>query len=467
MTRMSQQDQGLAAMAHAAQRSILHRSARHPLHPTATAEELRRKFCVPLPEGPRDGVAVLDDLADAAQDGLVGNTDGSFFAWVMGGSSTVGVAADWMTSAWGQNAAIYQTAPAAAIAEEAVSAWLLDILDLPREASVGFVTGATMAAFVSLAAARTAVLDRAGHNFERDGLQGAPTIKVFLSDDAHITNFSALRYIGLGEANIIRLPSDNQGRMITSHLADALDAHLGPKIIIAQAGHINSGAFEDFAAISHLSRQHDAWLHVDGAFGLWARAAPSRAHLVAGVDLADSWSVDGHKWLQIPYDSGFAIVKERAAHQRAMDISAAYLNSDPEDGRNPTQFNPELSRRARGFAAWASFQSLGRRGISDLIETHCACAARLGDKLRSLNGLEVVNDIALNQVIVADAINPGSGRIGVLGELLNESGEVFVRPAQWRDREVLRLSIISGASTREHAECLYQEIARAWAKANR
>ncbi|MEO1239947.1 MAG: pyridoxal-dependent decarboxylase, partial [Pseudomonadota bacterium] len=302
---MTRKEQGLAAMAHAAQQAIAHRRAPRPLHPTATAEELRARFCVPLPEGPRDGVAVLDDLVAAAKDGLVGNTDGSFFAWVMGGSSPVGVAADWLTSAWGQNAAIYQTAPAAAIAEEAVSAWLLDLLDLPRDASVGFVTGATMAAFVGLAAARTSVLQRAGHDFEAQGLQGAPIIKVFLSDDAHITNYSALRYIGLGDANIVKIPSDTQGRMIVADLAAQLDAHAGPKIIIAQAGHINSGAFEDFGAISTLSRQHDAWLHVDGAFGLWARATQSRAHLTDHVDLADSWSVDGHKWLQIPYDSGF------------------------------------------------------------------------------------------------------------------------------------------------------------------
>ncbi|MEM9270184.1 MAG: pyridoxal-dependent decarboxylase, partial [Pseudomonadota bacterium] len=197
---MARQDQGLAAMAHAAQQAIAHRSAPRPLHPTATAEDLRKQFCLPLPEGPRDGVAVLKELSAAAENGLVGNTEGNFFAWVMGGSSPVGVAADWLTSAWGQNAAIYQTAPAAAIAEEAVSTWLLDVLDLPREASVGFVTGATMAGFVSLAAARSEVLKRAGHDFETHGLQGAPVIKVFLSDDVHITNISALRYIGLGEA---------------------------------------------------------------------------------------------------------------------------------------------------------------------------------------------------------------------------------------------------------------------------
>ncbi|MCP4385202.1 MAG: aspartate aminotransferase family protein, partial [Hyphomicrobiales bacterium] len=287
-----------------------------PLHATASVEELRQAFCQPLGEHPKDATAVIEELIAAAEPGLVGNTDPNFFAWVMGGSDPVGVAADWLTSIWGQNAAIFQTAPAAAIAEEAVSAWLLDLLDLPRESSVGFVTGATMACFVGLAAARSVVLARAGHSFEQDGLQGAPPVRIFASDDAHETNFAALRHLGFGERNFVRIPSDEAGLMDAGRLASAMAAIDGPKIIIAQAGHINSGGFEDFEAIASLARQHGAWLHIDGAFGLWARVLDEKAHLTKGVDLADSWSVDGHKWLQIPYDSGFAIVRDAEAHRR-------------------------------------------------------------------------------------------------------------------------------------------------------
>lgn len=437
----------LAPLAVAATHARRYRGAARPLHPSATATELRAHFCRPLPETPRDGSAVIEDLIAAAEPGLVGNTEGEFYAWVMGGSSPVGVAADWLTSAWGQNAAIYQTSPAAAIAEEAVSGWLLDLLDLPRDASVGFVTGATMAAFVGLAAARTAVLARAGHDYEQLGLQNAPFIKVFLSDDAHVTNHTAIRHIGLGEANCVRIPSDSQGRMEIDALETALATHDGPKIIVSQAGHINSGAFEDFEAIAQLSRAHNAWHHVDGAFGLWARVLDDKAHLTASVDLADSWSVDGHKWLQVPYDSGFVIVRDVDAHRRAMDITASYLNQDPEDGRNPTQFNPELSRRARGFAAWATLQSLGRAGVQRLVARHCTLAKMLAQSLRDLEDVKVVNDVALNQVVLASPHDPST--ICALNEYLNGQGGAFVRPTIWKEENVLRVSIVGPNTTEE------------------
>lgn len=442
---MTKLQRSLAPLAAAADYAARYRDDARPLHPTATAAELRKRFCTALPETPRDGTAVIADLIAAAEPGLVGNTEGNFYAWVMGGSNPVGVAADWLTSAWGQNAAIYQTSPAAAIAEEAVSDWVLDLLDLPRDASVGLVTGATMAAFVGLAAARTAVLARAGHDFDRDGLQNAPPIRVFLSDDAHVTNHTAIRHIGLGEANCVRLPSDGQGRMRIAALKSALAAHDGPKIIISQAGHINSGAFEHFGAIARLAQVHDAWHHVDGAFGLWARVLSEKAHLTRDVDLADSWSVDGHKWIQVPYDSGFAIVRDVDAHRRAMDISASYLNADPEDGRNPTHYNPELSRRARGFAAWATLQSLGRSGVRDLVARHCALARRLADALTGVRGLHVVNDVELNQMVIG--MDKGSHAIGAISKALNTDFGVFVRPTSWKGSDVLRISIINPNTT--------------------
>ena len=447
----------------------VYRQKVRPLHPSTDVEGLRRAFCRPLPEGPIDGARVIDELIAAAEPGLVGNTDPNFFAWVMGGSDPVGVAADWLTSVWGQNAAIYQTAPSAAIAEEAVAAWLLDLLDLPRDASVGLVSGATMATFVGLAAARTRVLADAGHDFEALGLQGAPLVRVFLSDDAHAANHAALRHLGFGEANIVRVPSDAAGLMPVAALEAALSAHDGPAIVIAQAGHINSGGFEDFTAISALARKRGAWVHVDGAFGLWARVLDDRAHLVRDVDLADSWSVDGHKWLQMPYDSGFAIVRDTEAHRRAMDISAGYLNQAPEDGRNPTEFSPGLSRRARGFAAWAVLLSLGRAGVRDLIAGHCAQAARIAEAIAGIDGLAVLNGVDLNQVSIAPP-QPGVSAdqaVNRLAEALNRDHGVFVRPAQWKGRTVLRLSIIAPGTDAAQVDHLTAAIRTAWRSVER
>ncbi len=433
-----------------------------PLHPTATVDELRAAFCQPLNDAGQAPEAALQDLIAAAEPGLVGNTDPDFFAWVMGGSSPVGVAADWLTSVWGQNAAIYQTAPAAAVAEEAVSAWLLDLLDLPRESSVGFVTGATMATFVSLAAARNTVLERAGHDFKKDGLQVAPKIHVFFSDDLHVVNISALRQLGLGDRNFHPLPSDDAGRMNIMALEAAMRSVAGPKIIIAQAGHINSGGFEDMEAIAALARQHDAWVHVDGAFGLWARTLPEKSDLTRGLGLADSWSVDGHKWLQLPYESGFAIVRDADAHRRAMSVTAGYLNQSPEDGRNPSEYNPELSKRARGFAAWAVFRALGRDGVRQIVRRHCDAARLVAEGVPDIEGLFVQNDVSLNQLVIEAKGDDGT-LIRELAERLNNTG-VFVRTADWKGRTVLRLSLISDTTEATAARRLLAAIRTCWAE---
>ncbi|MDA5092847.1 aminotransferase class V-fold PLP-dependent enzyme [Aliiroseovarius sp. KMU-50] len=452
----------LAALNRAASYGQEFRQRSHPLHPQATVPELRRAFCVDLPEQGLSPEQVIDDLIAAAEPGLVGNTDPNFFAWVMGGSDPVGVAADWLTSVWGQNAGIFQTAPAAAIAEEAVSGWLLDLLDLPRESSVGFVTGATMAAFVGLAAARSEVLSRAGHDFEEQGLQGAPKIHIFISEDAHATNFAALRFLGFGSANIIKLPCDEAGLLSVDALSRAIDATAGPKIIVTQAGHINSGGFEDFPAITTLAKAHNAWVHVDGAFGLWARVLPEKSGLTDGLEQADSWSVDGHKWLQVPYDSGFAIVKDSQAHRRAMDISASYLNQSPGDGRNPTEFNPELSRRARGFAAWAVLRAAGRSGIREIVERHCLAASYLTEQLENLPGIRVLNKVHLNQVVVTldETFDDRNSMVVRLADQINLSKRFFVRPAEWRGQTVLRFSIISHQTDLNHVERLAEFVGK-------
>ena len=440
------------------------RKAKRPLHPSATTSELRQAFCVSLPEDPTCADAVIDHLIAAAEPGLVGNTDPNFFAWVMGGSDLAGVAADVLTSVWGQNAAIYQTAPAAAIAEEAVASWVLDLLDLPRACSVGLVTGATMAGFVGLAAARSEVLRRAGHDFERYGLQGAPFVRIYLSDDAHVCNETVLRYLGFGEANLVRIASDDQGLMRVEELKRALVRTVGPKIIIGQAGHINSGGFEDFEALSKLSKAYNAWLHVDGAFALWARVLPEKSSLTRGLEHADSWSVDGHKWMQLPYDSGFAIVRNTKAHRRAMDIRAGYLNTAQQDGRNPTEFNPELSRRARGFAAWATFMSLGRRGVRDLVAGHCNSTSNLADKISDIAGLEVAAMPVLNQITLRTADPNADDLIVFLAEELNRSHAVFVKTAVWKGRTVLRLSVITQGTNAGHCTRLADAINTAWEK---
>ncbi|MCV2871954.1 aminotransferase class V-fold PLP-dependent enzyme [Defluviimonas sp. WL0050] len=440
-----------------------YRSSKHPISPSASAAALRERFCLPLTNDGFPGGRVIDELIAAAEPGLVGNTDPNFYAWVMGASDPVGVAADWLTSAWGQNAAIYQSSPAAATAEEAVEAWLLELLDLPRDSSVGFVSGATMAAFVSLAAARGEVLRRYGYDIDAEGLQGAPKVHVFLSDDAHVTNYAALRQLGFGEANFHRLPSDEAGLMRPKDLAASMIRAEGPKIIVAQAGHINSGGFEPLAEIAELARSHHAWMHVDGAFGLWARASVTRKDLATGAELADSWSVDGHKWLQLPYESGFAIVRNRKAHQRAMQKTAGYLNTDEEDGRNPSAYTPGLSRRAQGFAAWAVLRRLGRNGVAGLVDRHCGAATVLAERLGRIGGLSVLNRVDLNQIIVGcHDRNNEHWKIAALADGLNAEQHFFVRTASWQGRTVLRLSIISQDVDFNHAEMLAEAIEELW-----
>ncbi len=454
-----------AAMASAAEYGLTWRDRVRPIHPTGDTASLRAAFCGPTPEHRADPETVIADLIQAAEPGLVGNTQPGFHAWVMGGSSPVGVAADWLTSVWGQNAGIYQCSPAAATAEEAAAEWLLDILDLPREASVGFVTGATMAGFTCLAAARDEILRRAGHDFARDGLAGSPAVRVLVCEDTHVSNRAALRYLGFGSAQITDIPSDAEGRMDLSSLAQHLASESRPTIVIATAGHINSGAFDYVGAIAEMTAPTGAWLHVDAAFGLWARAVPELVSQTVGLEHADSWSTDAHKWLQVPYDSGLAIVRHADAHRRAMDVTAGYLSHDPEDGRNPTQYGPELSRRARGFAVWAVLKTLGREGVADLVRGHCNGARRLANRLADVEGIEVLNRVCLNQVALRFAHPRGDADTltRAVEDAMNDA-EHFVRTATWRGRTVLRLSIIEDGSDDAALDRLANKIETVWAK---
>jgi glutamate/tyrosine decarboxylase-like PLP-dependent enzyme len=453
---------------YAADLAIAYRSSKKTgtPRPTASALELRSLFDIGLPDEGRDDFDVIDKLAAAARPGLVGNSKPGFFGWVMGGSHPVGVAADWLTSAWGQNSAIYGTSPAAAIAEEVVSGWLIDLLRLPPESSVGFATGATMSSFICLAAARGEVLRRAGYDLEADGLFGAPPISVFVGEEAHTTIFSVLRYLGFGQKNLVVVSTDSAGRMLVDDLKAELDRSRGPKIIIGQAGHINSGAFDPFPEIAELARAHNAWLHVDGAFGLWVRAVPEFTQQCHGVEEADSWAVDGHKWLQVPYDSGFAIIKDERAHKRAMDTAASYISDGPEDGRNPTQYGPELSRRARGFAAWAVIQSLGRKGIADLVRGHCRLARYLNEVLEQEPGIKILNDVALNQLAIcfedaSSTIDSDALTDRVTSEIRKENTS-FVEGADWMGRRIMRVSVISHTTRAEDIDRLARSIIDSW-----
>lgn len=411
---------------------------------------------------------VIEQLAEAADPGLMGTAGPRFFGWVVGGSHPAGVAADWLTSVWGQNAACYEGAPAAAVAEQVAAQWLIDLLGLPPECSVGITTGATMSNFVCLAAARGALLRRVGWDVEADGLFGAPPIAVLVGDDAHASVFAALRYLGFGERSILRIATDDAGRMRVDALRTALAHCHGPHLVIAQAGHIMTGAFDPIAEIAELVHERGGWLHVDGAFGLWARACPARATLAQGIEHADSWATDAHKWLQAPYECGCAFVRDADAHRRAMSISAGYL-PDADDGggvRDPVHYAPELSRRARGFVLWTLLRTFGRRGIAAMIERHCALAQRLARRLAEEPGVAVLNEVELNQLVVRF----GADEPAPLGDVLTDAtidriqwaGVCFALGAQWRERRVMRVSVIAWPTSEDDIDRAADSMIEAW-----
>jgi glutamate/tyrosine decarboxylase-like PLP-dependent enzyme len=440
------------------------RIADRPPRPVIPAGELQALFDGPTPEIGSDPVIVIDALNAAAEPGLTGSTGPRFFGGVIGGSHPVGVAADMLTSAWGQNAANYACSPAAAMAEKVATRWLLDMIRLPSDCSVGLVTGATMASFVCLAAARSAVLDRVGWDVEAEGLSEAPRVRLFVGADAHVTIYAAMRYLGFG-TRAVRVPTDAEGRMICSALAEAMAEGGGPAIVIAQAGQMNTGAFDPMREIAAICRQHGAWLHVDGAFGLWARAVPELAELTAGIDEADSWSVDGHKWLQLPYESGFAIVRDAQAHRRAMAVTASYLPTAGMAEYDAGQFVPELSRRARGFALWAQLRALGRQGIAEMLRQHCALTRRLAHRLVSTPGVRVLNELHLNQIIVSFGTGTNEERDALTRatiETLQKDNICLAGGAQWHGQWVLRLSVIFGELTESDVDRLGAAVLSAW-----
>jgi glutamate/tyrosine decarboxylase-like PLP-dependent enzyme len=417
--------------------------ADRPVGPTAGVPAIRDALGGPLPDDGLLAGAALEILAAAVGPGLVASAGPRYFGFVTGGALPAALGADVLTAAWDQNGGLVAMSPAAAAVEEVVGAWIADLLGLPASASFGLVTGGQMANVTALAAARHRVLADAGWDVERDGLQGAPRVRVLASAEAHGTIPQALRLLGLG-GSPAAVETDGQGRMCPDALAALLAAETGPTIVCAQAGNVNTGAFDPLRPIAAACRRAGAWLHVDGAFGLWAAASPRLRHLVDGVDEAQSWATDGHKWLNVPYDCGIVLCADPQAHRAAMGFEAAYLAGSAY--REPMHHTPEASRRARGFAAWAALRGLGRSGVADLVERCCDLAAHAGRRLAADPRLEVLNDVVLNQVLVrVDADDAATER--ALGRV-QAGGVTWLGGTVWQGRRAMRLSVSNWSTTR-------------------
>jgi glutamate/tyrosine decarboxylase-like PLP-dependent enzyme len=435
--------------------------------PAESPDELRSRFDAQLPAQGEDPVKVIEDLAAAASPGLVASPGPRYFGFVIGGSVPASVAADWLTSAWDQNGGLYVSSPASSIIEELAGRWVLELAGLPAGSGLGFSTGATMANFTCLASARCAVLDRAGWDVEEKGLQGAPVIRVIVGDEVHATVPYALRLLGLGGKTAVRIPVDGQGAMRADELRRVLaSAPEVPTIVAAQAGNVNSGAFDPLDEIADAVRgAGNAWLHVDGAFGLWAAASPALRHLVTGMDRADSWTTDAHKWLNVPYDCGIAIVREPQWQERSMALAAAYLLAADRE-RDPYDWVAEGSRRARGITVYAALRSLGRRGVAELVERGCACARRFAANLASEPGIRILNDVVLNQVLVRfDAADPadvaaGDARTRRVIAAIQRDGTMWAGGTTWHGLAAMRISVSNWSTTEGDVDRCVEAIIR-------
>jgi glutamate/tyrosine decarboxylase-like PLP-dependent enzyme len=423
-----------------------------PVPPRLDADMLRSAFGEKLPDESTDAVAVVDELAQAMDPGLLGIASGRFFGWVMGGTLPTALAADWLVSAWDQNTGLRRATPGAAVAEETAGRWLLDLLGLPEGSDVGFVTGATMANFACLAAAREKVLRDVGWDVSQRGLAAAPRVRVVVGEERHESVDVALRYLGLGAPAVV--PADAQGRI----RVDALEAELGsdPTIVCLQAGNVHSGAFDDFAAAIPVARRLGAWVHVDGAFGLWAGATPTHRNLVTGCDAADSWGTDAHKTLNVPYDCGVAIVSDPGALRAALSVHASYLI--PDAAGDPVDKVPEMSRRARGVPVWAALRGLGRSGVAELVDRLVDNAQRIASAVATLPGVEVLNDVVYTQVCLAVG---GDERTRSVTECLLSDGTVWMSGSRWHGRDVIRISLSNWSTDQEDIDRSVDALRRA------
>ncbi|GAA3890757.1 aminotransferase class V-fold PLP-dependent enzyme [Leifsonia kafniensis] len=434
-----------------------------PVGPRLRADELQGGFAAPLSDAPTDPVLVIDELARLAEPGLMAMQSGRFFGWVIGGTLPAALAADWLVSAWDQNAALRFATPATAAAEEAAGGWLLDLLGLPAESDVGFTTGATMANFVGLAAARYEVLARAGCDLAVNGLFGAPRIRVFVGAERHDVIDLTLRYLGLGAPTVVEV--DEQGRLRADALAAAMDATGepgSPAIVCLQAGNLHSGAFDPMREAIAVAHDRGAWAHVDGAFGLWAAVSPRYRELLDGVDLADSWATDAHKTLNVPYDCGVAIVARSEPMRTTFGVHTHYLIADHLGVGDPFEKTPELSRRARGVPVWAALRSLGRSGTIDLVDGLAVHARALADGLARIPGAEVLNDVVFTQVSVSFGSDERTRRVT---ELLLADGTTWMSGSRWRGRDVLRISVSNWSTDAADVEQSLAAVERAVAAA--
>jgi len=400
---------------------------------------------------PMTADVVIDELATIVEPALVASSGPRYFGFVIGGSLDAAVAADLLTTGWDQNAFNAITSPGAAVVEDVAGAWLKDLLGLPSSASFGFATGGQGANTIALAAARHHVLENVGWDVERDGLAGGPHVRVIANGERHVTVDMSLRLLGFGAGTLEPVATDSQGAIDVMDLERVLKgAPPGPTIVCLQAGNVNTGAFDDFATAISMAHDHGAWVHVDGAFGLWAAASPSTRHLVTGVELADSWATDGHKWLNVPYDSGYAFCAHPEAHAAAMSYSAAYLmGQGARNLRSPGDFVLETSRRARGFATWAALRQLGRQDLAALIERCCTLARRFGEQLVDIEGASVLNDIVLNQVLVRFGDDENTDRVI---EATQRSGVCWMGATTWRGVRAMRISVSNWSTTEDDVD---------------
>jgi len=415
---------------------------------TVDLATLRQRLNLPLNENGIDALKVLSDLVSGVEGGILGSAGGRFFGWVIGGSLPAALAADWLTSAWDQNAGLYACGPAAAVVEEIAGRWLKEILHLPASASFALVTGCQMAHVTCLAAARHSLLEKQGWNVEQEGLSGSLAIRILTSSEKHGSTVRAVRLLGLGEKHIVDLPVDSEGRLTANALQEALESNPAtPTIVVLQAGDLNIGAYDDFATLIPLAKKYGAWVHIDGAFGLWAAASPKFRHLLEGADQADSWTTDGHKWLNVPYDCGYAFVADSKAHHAAMSTRAVYLTHN-SDARDQIDWNPEYSRRGRGFATYAALRQLGINGVAELIDSSCAHAHALVTRISSLPNAEVVWAPSINQGLVR-FLDPSPGANEQAHDLFTDrmiekilaSGEALFTGTTWRGRRAMRVSV--------------------------